>query len=260
MKYINIKALHFGLKQHGGRSYGLITSPNRGALIKKNYRFLDTKRRLFPQIPATIIYPYLKDPNRTAYISLIMFPNGILTYIIATQYSENQTKIYNLKSPSQQNNKGWSNFLSNFSLGSIINNIEIRSGIGAQFARSAGTSAIILRKDHNFKIKQATLIKLKSGAHHLIKQNAVAISGITSNHNAFLKNYKKAGVIRLLGKKPRTRPSAMNPVDHPMGGRTKGGCQPQSKNTMIAHIKTSNIRRHNNEVITARQNRLKKKY
>lgn len=84
------------------------------------------------------------------------------------------------------------------------------------------------------------MLKLKSGAHQLISKNAIAVSGVVSNHAHFLRNYKKAGTIRLQGKRPRIRPSSMNPVDHPMGGRTRGGIQPCSKNKILNSQPTSN--------------------
>lgn len=254
MKTIKITYLQYGLRQLGGRSSGLITISRRGSLVKQKYRFLDTKRCMFPTMAATILNPYIYDVKRSSKISLIIFPNGIVTYILASQFAPNQTKIYNLYKSPQIHDKGWSNFLYNFPIGSIIHNIEIIPGLGAKIAKAAGTHALILRKT-----QKLITVKLKSGAHHLINSKAIAVSGYTSNYHHFLRNYKKAGIIRLLGIRPRSRPSAMNPVDHPMGGRTKGGIQPQSKKKLKAHTKTSKSTRHPLSARISRLNKKKKK-
>lgn len=229
MKYKKLKQLSFGLHQTGGRTkHGPITSPRRGALIKKIYRFLDTKRKISMNINGGIILQhYIYDPNRTGFISLVSTTNGIITYILAADYSMDQERIYNLQEPPIKKERGWSNYLKKITLGTILYNIEFFPGNGGQIARAAGNFAVLLKKEQN---KKRVVLKLKSGELRLVSQKCTGVTGITSNQKHFLRNYKKAGTTRHLGIRPRVRPSSMNPVDHPMGGRTRGGCAPQNKN------------------------------
>jgi len=126
MKLYKISQLSFGSRQLGGRAKGLITCPRRGALVKNLYRFLDTKRTILTTTNgAQIIQRYKYDPNRSGFISLIMMPNAILTYILAAELPIHQTKIYNLQEAPKKNEKGWSNFLQLIPLGSILFNIEL---------------------------------------------------------------------------------------------------------------------------------------
>lgn len=248
MKQIQLKNLSFGLRQKGGRTkFGPITSPRRGSLVKKLYRFLDTKRTIVTNRQgAIIIQHYLYDPNRSGLISLISTLNAIVTYILAPDYAKGQKKIFNLyklkKNTIIKKEKGWSNVVKNFSLGTILYNVEFFPGKGAQIARAAGNFVVLLRKEK--KTKKRVIVKLKSGILRKIAQNTIASIGITSNHKYFLRNYKKAGTIRRYGVRPRVRPSMMNPVDHPMGGRTRGGCAPQNKNGLLSHgrKKTNNMK------------------
>lgn len=212
MKRIKIKPLSFGLKAHGGRNLsGAITAPRRKALVKRSYRYLDTKRHIPLHQGATIIRPYLYDPNRTGYISLIMFPNGVITYILAGAYSQDQKKISNLTNLSPYNeNSGSAQLLQNIKNGTQIFNCELYHTKGGQLLDSAGVSGIILKKLSQSAFR--TIIKLKSGALHSLPLNATANIGQTSNENHFLIKKKKAGQNRLKGRRPRSRPSAMNPV------------------------------------------------
>jgi len=210
MKYIKIKKLMYGLKQKGGRSNrGLITTKRRGSLTKKLYRYLDIKRTIWSNEGSLILYKYIYDPNRSAYITLLMLPNGIMTYILAGQYEKTQEKIYNL-TVSQFNNIGYSQILKKLKNGSIIFNNELFPSKGAQLLKSAGTSGVILKKLITDTSK--IVLKLKSGALHSISSNAMGCVGMNSNQNHFLKDNKKAGTIRLKGRRSYVRPSAMNPV------------------------------------------------
>jgi len=130
-------------------------------------------------------------------------------------------------------------------------------GKGAQLARRAGNSAVLLSKDKKFGEK--VLLKLKSGDHRLVPQNGIASSGIVANSNYFLRDYRNAGTIRRYGFRPKTRPSAMNPVDHPMAGRTRGGCAPKNRNGLLTGTKTASVKPHHLILRTARFVRLKNK-
>lgn len=254
MKYIKISKLLIGTHQKGGRSKGEITAPRRGALTKRSYRYLDTKRRLWSQEGAAIIMQYIYDPYRTAHISLIMLPNGVVTYILAGQYSPNQQKVFNIY-PQILVENGSSKKVGEIKNGNFIFNCELRANTGAQLLRSAGVAGVVLKKEW----KMST-IKLKSGALRRIPSIALAASGFTSNPNHFIKKLRKAGENRNRGWRPRTRPSAMNPVDHPMGGRTKGGIHPQNKNGIRTGTPTvGKKKRHKLELSTSRKFKLKKK-
>lgn len=229
MKFKKLAHLTYGLRQKGGRiTHGPITCPRRSSLVKKLYRFLDTKRTQAMNLNGGIIIRhFLYDPNRNGFISLISTTNAIMTYILAADYPIGQQRIYNLREAPIKKEKGWSSFLKKISLGTILYNIEFFPGHGGQIARAAGNFALLLRKENK---RKRVVLKLKSGELRLVSQNCTAVIGVTSNQKYFLKNFKKAGVIRLLGRRPRVRPSSMNPVDHPMGGRTRGGCAPKNKN------------------------------
>jgi len=188
-----------------------------------------------------------------------MMPNGILTYILAAEMPSDQTNVFNLKQASQPADCAWSNYLRLLPLGSIIYNCELRPNQGGQIARSAGNFALILAKKKT-KNKPKIILKLKSGEHRAVSQNCIASIGIVSNHIHFLKNYKTAGAIRRHGIRPRVRPSAMNPVDHPMAGRTRGGCAPQSKQGRLSvGPKTAKKKSHSLIILSARKSRLKKR-
>jgi len=212
--------LRFGVRELGGRNSDGCKIFRRKALTKRLYRFLDIKRKLNPGVSGRIIKPYLYDANRTGYFSLILYINGVTTQILAPQY-KNQNLIYNLITPQTKQNNGWSNFLNLIPAGTIVYNIEQFPGSGGIFARSAGVSAILLRKDSRFK--KFVVIKLRSGEQRFISKAAIGCVGAVSNAKHFITFYKNAGAKRHAGYKPRTRAIAMNAVDHPMGGRTKGG-------------------------------------
>jgi len=227
MRTLKIHQLTFGLHQHGGRNHGRISVARRGSLVKRNYRFLDTKRTMFPGEYGALIIRALYDPNRSGYIALLLYPNAVLAYVLAANYTATQKVVYNLTVPPINKEKGWSNYLKLIPLGAIIFNIELVPGLGAKITKAAGNSAVLLRND--VKLKNHVLIKLKSGEHRLISNKGIASVGIVSNNHYFLRDYKKAGTIRRYGIRPRVRPSAQNPVDHPMAGRTRGGCAPKSR-------------------------------
>jgi len=230
--------LSFGKKQTGGRNtQGLITVA-RSSLVKQRYRFIETKRAIFPGIGATIL-TVQADPNRSAHIAIILYPNAVVAYILHAQLASDQIKIYNLQEPPLLHEKGWSNFLRFLPLGSVIHNIELVPGRGGKLVRAAGTSAIILKKH-----KDTTLIKLKSGAQRYFHSNCVATHGTLSNQQHFLTERKKAGTTRLLGFRPHVRACSMNPVDHPLGGRTRGGAQPQNKNGLKNFTATAKKRKY----------------
>lgn len=253
-----MRYLEFGMKERGGRSRGRITTPRRGALVKRVYRFLDTKRTMFSEKGFKIMKKYCYDPNRSGHISLIMSPDGVLNFILAANYSNSQNKIYNLMKPPGFHDKGWSEYLENIPSGTIIYNIEMVPGKGGRLVRTAGNSAVLLRKEDRFG--EYAVVKLRSGEHRLINKWCIATVGTVSNHEHFLGDKTKAGKTRLLGFRPRVRPSVMNPVDHPMGGRTKGGCTPCNRKGFLS-VGASTVGKRKNKFIflSSRKVRLKKR-
>ncbi len=163
------------------------------------------------------------DPMRTSLIKLVCFPEGFYTYILMPSKLDNGIKIINLSE--NPKTTGDSGMLKNFKSGSIIHNLTDNVKEGAKYIRSAGCFAILLKNFYD----SFGLVKLKSGELRYFDSKTIATLGSVSNESKFLRNYKKAGALRHIGVRPRVRPSAMNPVDHPMGGRTRGGFQPTNK-------------------------------
>lgn len=215
-------------KKSGGRnSQGKMTMRYMGGGHKQRYRVIDFKRTK-AGIPATVkTIEY--DPNRSAFISLIAYADGAKSYIIAQSGMKvGQTVV---SGPDASPEVGNAMTLKTIPLGTVISCIELRPGQGAVIARSAGTFAQLVARDG----KYAT-IKMPSGEIRLILLECMATIGAVSNHDHQLIVSGKAGRSRWLGRRPRTRPVAMNPVDHPMGGgegRSSGG-HPRSRNGMPA--------------------------
>lgn len=215
-------------KKSGGRnSQGKMTMRYMGGGHKQRYRVIDFKRTK-AGIPATVkTIEY--DPNRSAFISLIAYADGAKSYIIAQSGMKvGQTVV---SGPDASPEVGNAMTLKTIPLGTVISCIELRPGQGAVIARSAGTFAQLVARDG----KYAT-IKMPSGEIRLILLECMATIGAVSNHDHQLIVSGKAGRSRWLGRRPRTRPVAMNPVDHPMGGgegRSSGG-HPRSRKGLPA--------------------------
>lgn len=215
-------------KSSGGRnSQGKMTMRYMGGGHKQKYRIIDFKRTK-QNIPATVkTIEY--DPNRTAFIALLSYVDGQKTYVIA----QNGLKVGQTVMSGDQASPEIGNAmpLSKIPLGTVISCIELRPGQGAIIARSAGTFAQLMARDG----KYAT-IKMPSGETRLILLTCMATIGAVSNSDHQLIVSGKAGRSRWLGRRPRTRAVAMNPVDHPMGGgegRSSGG-HPRSRKGMPA--------------------------
>ena len=194
---------------------------------KRRYRIIDFKRDKFgiPAIVRTIEY----DPNRTAFIALLSYVDGEKRYMLAPNgLKEGQTVVSGKGVAPEVGN---TLYLSEIPLGATIHNIELRPGQGAVMVRSAGAFAQLMARDGKYAI-----VKLASGEVRMILQTCLATIGTVSNSEHSLQNSGKAGRSRWLGRRPRTRPVAMNPVDHPMGGgegRASGG-HPRSRNGIPA--------------------------
>jgi large subunit ribosomal protein L2 len=217
------KSLLTSVKKSGGRdNTGKMTMRYIGGGHKKQYRIIDFKRDKegVPAVVKTIEY----DPNRTARIALLAYADGEKRYILAPAGLKVGQKLLSGKDATPE--VGNALFLSDVPLGTTIHNIELRPGQGAKFVRSAGSSALLNARDGKFAV-----VKLPSGETRMVLVNCMATVGSLSNPDHNLEISGKAGRARWQGRRPRTRPVAMNPVDHPMGGgegRASGG-HPRSR-------------------------------
>ena len=218
-----VKGLVEGKHSTGGRNnYGRITVRWRGGGHKRAYRRIDFKRRKL-DIQATV-ERIEYDPNRSAFIALIRYEDGELSYILAPQRLGAGDKV--IASAQADVKPGNAMPLAAMPVGTIVHNVEMKLGAGGQIARSAGTYAQYVGRDQGYAI-----LRLNSGEQRLVNQNCFATVGAVSNADHSNINIGKAGRNRWLGKKPGVRGVVMNPVDHPHGGgegRTSGGRHPVS--------------------------------
>jgi len=235
-------------RRSGGRnSEGKMTMRYIGGGHKKRYRIIDFKRNK-ADVPATVkTIEY--DPNRTAFIALLSYADGEKRYVIAQNgLKVGQTVISGENVAPEIGN---TMPLSKIPLGTTISCIELRPGQGAVMARSAGSFAQLMARDG----KYAT-VKLPSGETRLILLTCLATIGVVSNSDHQLLVSGKAGRGRWLGRRPRTRPVAMNPVDHPMGGgegRASGGHPRSRKGIPAKGFKTRSKTKASNKYIIERR-------
>ena len=215
------KSLTEGLSSKGGRNNsGQITARRRGGGHKRRYRVIDFKRNK-RDIPA-VVERIEHDPNRSAFIALIKYNDGEKSYIIAPQrLAPGDTVISGDKVDIKPGN---ALPMANIPVGTIIHNVELKVGGGAQIARSAGTYVQLIGKDQGY-----AQLRMNSGEIRVIRAECMATIGAVSNPDKANIKLGKAGRKRWLGKRPSVRGVAMNPVDHPHGGgegRTSGGRHP----------------------------------
>ena len=243
------KSLLAPKKRSGGRnSQGKMTMRYKGGGHKKRYRIIDFKRNKtgIPAEVKSIEY----DPNRTAFIALLNYQDGEKRYIIA----QNGLKVgQKLLSGNEKVSPEVGNAmpLSQIPLGTIISCIELRPGQGAVIARSAGAFAQLMARDGKI-----ASVKMPSGETRLLLLDCFATIGVVSNSDHQLQVSGKAGRSRWLGRRPRTRPVVMNPVDHPMGGgegKSSGG-HPRSRNGIPAKgFRTRSKTKSSNKYIVERR-------
>ena len=217
-----VKALTEGKSSKGGRNnYGRITVRFRGGGHKQTYRVVDFKRRDNLNQPATVERVEY-DPNRTAFIALVKYADGTLSYILAPQrLSAGDTVVAGEQVDIKPGN---AMPIGNIPVGTIVHNVEQKIGKGGSIARSAGTYAQIVGRDQGYVI-----VRLNSGEQRLVHGRCTATIGAVSNPDHMNQSMGKAGRMRWMGRKPHNRGVAMNPVDHPHGGgegRTSGGRHP----------------------------------
>jgi len=241
------KSLLAPIKKSGGRnSQGHLTMRHTGGGHKQRYRIIDFKRNKVgvDAVVKTVEY----DPNRTAFIALLHYVDGEKRYIIAPKGIQVGAKVKSGSGISPD--LGNALPLKEIPLGTFIHNIELQPGRGGVMARSAGTYAQLAAKEDRYAV-----IKLPSGETRKVLLTCMATVGVTSNPDHTLISLGKAGKNRHLGRRPRVRPVAMNPIDHPMGGgegRASGG-HPRSRNGIFAKgQKTRSKTKASNKLIISR--------
>ncbi|HYX04734.1 MAG TPA: 50S ribosomal protein L2 [Reyranella sp.] len=216
-----VKALTVGKKKTGGRNnHGHITSHHMGGGHKQRLRLIDFKRRKF-NMPATV-ERLEYDPNRSAFIALVKYADGELSYILAPQRLKAGDEV--VSGERVDIKPGNAMPMANMPVGTIVHNIEMKKGRGGQLARAAGTYAQLVGKDAGY-----AQIKLNSGELRVVPAECLATVGAVSNPDNQNIVIGKAGRQRWLGRRPVVRGVAMNPVDHPHGGgegKSSGGRHP----------------------------------
>ncbi|URD39081.1 50S ribosomal protein L2 [Methylobacterium tardum] len=249
-----VKALTEGKSSSGGRNnLGRITVRFRGGGHKRVLRNVDFKRREQLGVAATV-ERIEYDPNRTAFIALINFPDGKQSYILAPQRLQPGDKV--VAGESVDIKPGNAAPVGSMPVGTIVHNVELKIGKGGAIARSAGNYAQIVGRDQGY-----VTLRLNSGEQRLVHGQCFASVGAVSNPDHMNISLGKAGRNRWLGKRPHNRGVAMNPVDHPHGGgegRTSGGRNPVTPwGVPTKGKKTRSNKRTDVFILSSRHNRKK---
>ena len=251
-----MKMLSSGLvKSSAGRNNtGRITVRHRSIGHKKLYRFVDFKRDKFDVEAVVERIEY--DPNRTAFIALIKYDDGVYSYIIAPNKLKIGDKVKSSKDKTLDINVGNAMPLKFIPIGTIIHNIELKAGRGGAVSRSAGSYSQLVGKDNGY-----ALIKMQSGEIRMFLLDCMATIGAVSNSDNKNTSIGKAGRKRWFGFKPKVRGVAKNPVDHPHGGgegKTSGGRHPVTRWGMPTKgYKTRNNKRTDKYILKSRHKKNK---
>ncbi len=243
------KSLLAPLKKNAGRnSSGKITVRHHGGGVKQKYRMIDFKRDKL-DIPATV-KSIEHDPNRTSNIALVVYADGVKTYIIAPVGLKVGDVV--ISSNNADIKAGNSKLLSDIPVGTLVHNVELNPGRGGQMARSAGSYAQLMAKEGEY-----ALLRLPSGEVRKVKSNCRATIGQVGKIEHELANTGKAGTNRHRGIRPTVRGVVMNPVDHPHGGgegRTSGGRHPVTPwGLQTRGLKTRKNKRTNQFIVKRRK-------
>ena len=204
------KSLVEVLKNHAGRnSYGRITVRHQGGGNKRKYRVIDFKRNKL-DVPGTVMRLEY-DPNRSAHIALIEYPDGEKRYILAPVGLKAGDTVYS--GPTADIKPGNALPIANIPVGTVIHNIELYPGKGGQLVRSAGNQAQLMAKEGDM-----AQVRLPSGEYRKVRMNCMATIGQVGNIDHGNIHIGKAGRKRHMGWRPTVRGSVMNPCDHPHGG------------------------------------------
>lgn len=235
-------------KTAGRNNQGRITTRHKGGGHKQHYRLIDFKRNK-DNIPAKV-ERIEYDPNRTAYIALVLYKDGERRYIVAPKGLKAGSEIISDSHVSVK--LGNCMPIRNIPLGTVVHNVELKPAKGAQMARSAGTSVQIVGKDNAYAV-----IRLRSGEMRKVLLDCRAVIGVVSNSEHNLRSIGKAGANRWRGIRPTVRGVAMNPVDHPHGGgeggRTSGGRHPVTPWGVQTKGKKTRSNKRSNKLIVQRR-------
>ena len=249
------KSLLVNLNKNSGRNnQGKITIRHHGGGHKRKYRLIDFKRNTDGIVATVKTVEY--DPNRTSFISLLVYANGLKKYIITPKGVKVGDKLLS-GTKDIDIIPGNTTILANIPEGTLVHNVELIPGHGGQIARSAGSFIQILGFDDS---GEYVVCKLMSGEVRKIRKNCRATIGIVSNEDHNLVNLGKAGRTRHLGIRPTVRGSAMNPNDHPHGGgegrQSIGKDAPRSPwGRKLMGVKTRNNKKHSTSLIIRRRNK-----
>lgn len=251
----SFKKLTYFKKRKVGRSKGRITVRHKGGGNKKLYReiIFGEQKKGVPGTVKTIEY----DPYRSAFISLVSYEDGDWRYILAPQNLKVGDKIICDEKTSFKNGNRLQ--LKNIPVGSLVHNIETRVGAGGKLAKSAGSFAQVISQDGKY-----THLKMPSSEIRKILNVCYASIGQLSNVEHRMVSIGKAGRVRHMGRRPKTRGTAMNPVDHPYGGgegRTQRGTRkPKSiYGKVTGGVKTRKKKKYSNKFIIKKRKKKRKK-
>ncbi|MFN8393337.1 MAG: 50S ribosomal protein L2 [Bacteroidia bacterium] len=244
------KSLTVGLRRSGGRNNtGKRTMRYIGGGHKKLYRIIDFKREKLGMAATVVAIEY--DPNRTARIALLQYADGEKRYILApANLQVGQTLM---SGETAETAVGNAKRLKDIPLGTIVHNVELHPGKGGAICRSAGSNAQLLGKEGKY-----VSLRLPSGESRWVLGECMATIGSVGNSDHMNIKLGKAGRSRWLGRRPRTRGVAMNPVDHPMGGgegRASGGHPRSRKGLPAKGYRTRNKKKYSSGLIISKKNR-----
>jgi large subunit ribosomal protein L2 len=235
------KSLTEPLKKSGGRdNHGHISMRRIGGGHKRKYRLIDFKRNKF-DMPATV-REIEYDPNRSARIALVEYEDGEKRYVLHARGVSVGDVIVSGKGADIRNGNALP--LREIPLGTNVHNVELKPGQGGKVARSAGTSLTVMAKEGEY-----VTLKMQSSEMRMIHGSCMATIGEVGNAEHELQSHGKAGKSRWLGKRPKVRGEVMNPVDHPHGGRTRGGRNVVSPWGKKEGVKTRNKKKASQRLI-----------
>ena len=236
-----VRSLTTPLKKSGGRdNHGHIAMRRRGGGHKRKYRIIDFKRDKFGVAGRIESVEY--DPNRSARIALVKYADGELRYIIHPRGLSLGDTI--VSGPGSDVRIGNAIPLREVPLGTDVHNVELLPGRGGKLARAAGTSLEVVAKEGEY-----VTLRMRSTEVRLLHGNCLATVGTVGNAEHELESHGKAGKTRWLGRRPKVRGESMNPVDHPHGGRTRGGRNVVSPWGKKEGVKTRNKKKASQRLI-----------
>jgi len=239
--------------QAGRNNHGRITVRYRGGGVRRRYRLVDF-RRMITDVPG-VVRRLEHDPNRNAHIALVQYPDRRMQYILAPQGLNPGDRVTTSRSNTIEIKPGNAMRLRDIPIGATISCIELQPGHGAQYMRSAGTSAQLLEKTNTGRRNHA-LVRIQSKEVRLVPLDSLATIGVMSNALHRIRSYGKAGRIRWMGRRGLNRGLARNPVDHPHGGGAGAGrpgrpsCSPTA--ILAKGFKTRSVRKNNPNIVAMR--------